>query len=67
MEFVVETLESIFGMSPAEAYRVMMQVHQRGVGTAGVYPHEVAETKVSLVHDRAKEAGYPLRASLQEE
>ena len=67
MEFVVEILEAIFHKSPAEAHRVMMQVHNEGAGLCGVYPHEIAETKVSLVHDRAKAQGYPLRASMEEE
>ncbi len=67
MEFVVAILESIFSKSPAEAYRVMMHVHQTGIGVAGVYTHEVAETKVAEVRDLAKEAGYPLRPSLEEE
>jgi len=67
MEFVVDVLETIFGRSPAEAFRVMLLVHRTGVGLAGVYPHEIAETKVAQVHDRARERGYPLRASLEEE
>jgi ATP-dependent Clp protease adaptor protein ClpS len=66
MEFVVEVLESIFHKSPAEAHRIMMHVHTRGHGVCGAYPYEVAETKVSLVHDRAKERGFPLRASMEE-
>jgi ATP-dependent Clp protease adaptor protein ClpS len=67
MEFVVEILESIFHRSPAEAHRIMMLVHTRGAGTCGAYPFEVAETKVAQVHDRAKESGYPLRASMEAE
>ena len=67
MEFVVEILESIFHRSPAEAHRIMMHVHTQGRGTCGAYSFEVAETKVAQVHDRAKESGYPLRASLEEE
>ncbi len=67
MEFVVAILESIFSKSPAEAHRVMMHVHQAGIGVAGVYTHEVAETKVAEVRELAKEAGYPLRASFEEE
>ncbi len=67
MDFVIDILEAIFGKSPAEAYRVMMHVHQTGVGIAGIYTHEVAETKVAEVQDLAKEAGYPLRASFEEE
>jgi ATP-dependent Clp protease adaptor protein ClpS len=66
MEFVMEVLEAIFNKSPAEAFRIMMLVHTRGQGVCGAYPHEVAETKVALVHDRAKENGYPLRASMEE-
>jgi ATP-dependent Clp protease adaptor protein ClpS len=67
MQFVVEVLEAVFHKSPAEAHRVMMQVHTRGHGVCGVYSHEVAETKVAEVHDLAKEHGFPLRASLEEE
>jgi ATP-dependent Clp protease adaptor protein ClpS len=66
MQFVIEILEGVFHKSPAEAYRIMMQVHTQGVGVCGAYPHEVAETNVALVHDRAREQGFPLRASLEE-
>jgi ATP-dependent Clp protease adaptor protein ClpS len=66
MEFVIEVLEGIFNRSPAEAFRIMLLVHTRGHGICGEYPHEVAETKVGLVHDRAREQGYPLRASMEE-
>lgn len=67
MQFVIEVLESIFNKSPAEAHRIMMHVHTRGHGVCGAYPHEVAETKVSLVHGQAREQGFPLRASMEEE
>jgi ATP-dependent Clp protease adaptor protein ClpS len=67
MEFVLKILESVFGRSPAEEYRVMMHVHTRGAGVAGVYSHEVAETKVSVTHERAREAGHPLRCSMEPE
>jgi ATP-dependent Clp protease adaptor protein ClpS len=66
MPFVVEILETIFHKSPAEAHRIMMHVHTRGRGVCGAYPHEVAETKVALVHDRAQVEGFPLRASMEE-
>jgi ATP-dependent Clp protease adaptor protein ClpS len=66
MQFVVEVLEGIFLKSPAEAHRIMMHVHTRGHGVCGAYPHEVAETKVSLVHERARTEGFPLRASMEE-
>jgi ATP-dependent Clp protease adaptor protein ClpS len=67
MDFVVDLLEKLFSKSPAEAYRVMMSVHTRGAGIAGIYPHEVAETKVHRVHETARAAGHPLRASLEKE
>jgi ATP-dependent Clp protease adaptor protein ClpS len=67
MEFVIHILESVFSKSPAEAYRVMMHVHTRGVGVAGIYSHEVAETKVALTHEHAREAGHPLRCSMEPE
>ncbi len=67
MEFVVHVLESIFDKSPAEAHRVMMHVHNQGVGVCGTYTFEIAETKVDRVHEEAREAGYPLRATLEEE
>ena len=51
----------VFQKSPAEAYRIMMQVHVNGRGIAGVYPWEVAETKVDTVTSMARDAGYPLR------
>ena len=66
MEFVIEVLERIFNKSPAEAFRIMIHVHTRGHGVCGAYSYEVAETKVGLVHDRAREQGYPLRASMEE-
>ena len=66
MEFVVQVLESVFQKSPAEAYRVMMAVHLGGKGVAGMYPWEVAETKVELVTSLAREAGFPLRAVTEE-
>jgi ATP-dependent Clp protease adaptor protein ClpS len=67
MEFVVQVLESIFLKSPAEAFRIMMHVHTRGRGICGLYPLEIAETKVSAVHELARDRGYPLRASLEAE
>jgi ATP-dependent Clp protease adaptor protein ClpS len=66
MDFVVSILESVFSKPPAEAHRIMMDVHLHGHGTCGVYSYEVAETKVALVHDEAREQGFPLRASMEE-
>ena len=67
MDFVVEVLESIFNKQPAEAFRIMMAVHTQGKGLCGVYPHEVAETKVDTVLERARENGFPLRAAMEPE
>jgi ATP-dependent Clp protease adaptor protein ClpS len=66
MEFVVLVLEEVFQKSPAEAYQVMMHVHVHGRGLAGVYPWEVAETKVETVISMARDAGFPLKAVTEE-
>ena len=66
MDFVVQVLESIFTKQPAEAFRIMMLVHTTGQGLCGVYPYDVAETKVAAVHDLAAENGFPLRAAIEE-
>jgi ATP-dependent Clp protease adaptor protein ClpS len=67
MEFVVAVLEGVFTKTPAEAFRIMMKVHTEGQGLCGLYPYEIAETKVATVHDMARQAGFPLRASMEEE
>jgi ATP-dependent Clp protease adaptor protein ClpS len=67
MDFVVEILESVFHKQPAEAHRIMMMVHTQGKGLCGVYPFEVAETKVATVVERARENGFPLRAAMEPE
>ena len=66
MEFVLRVLDEIFQKSPAEAYRIMMQVHLNGSGIAGVYPWEVAETKVETLAAAARKAEFPLRAAIEE-
>jgi ATP-dependent Clp protease adaptor protein ClpS len=66
MQFVVDVLETVFRRSPAEAYRVMMQVHLNGRGVAGVYPWEVAETKVDTLLSCARESGHPLQATIED-
>ena len=67
MDFVVDVLETIFHKQPAEAYRIMMMVHTQGKGLCGVYPHEVAETKVDTVIQLARENGFPLLAAMEPE
>ena len=67
MDFVVAILESIFRKSPAESVQVMLSVHKKGSGLAGIYAKEIAEAKVEAVHSRAKDAGYPLRCAMEPE
>jgi ATP-dependent Clp protease adaptor protein ClpS len=67
MEFVVSVLEQIFAKGPSEATQIMLAVHRGGVGVAGVYVLEVAETKVATVHRLAEDRGYPLRAGVEKE
>jgi len=66
MQFVTDVLESLFQKTPSEAYRVMMQVHLNGRGLAGVYPWDIAETKVDTLVSRARDAGYPLQATIED-
>jgi ATP-dependent Clp protease adaptor protein ClpS len=67
MEFVVYVLERFFNMSREEATRVMLHVHQKGVGVCGVFTYEVAETKVALVLDLARKNEHPLQCSMEKE
>ncbi len=66
MEFVVEVLMRVFHKSEDEAVRVMMNVHEQGVGLCGIYTAEVAETKVHMVHQMARTRSFPLRCSMEE-
>ena len=66
MEFVVHVLQAVFLKGPQDAFRIMMQVHLSGRGLCGAYPFDIAETKAETVHELAKDAGYPLRASVEE-
>jgi ATP-dependent Clp protease adaptor protein ClpS len=67
MDFVVYILESIFGKSPVEAAQIMLHVHKKGVGLAGVYTREIAETKVQTVHELARENEFPLLCVMEKE
>lgn len=66
MDFVVDVLMKIFHKNFQEAHRIMMEVHQKGRGLCGVYPFEIAETKVHQVAKSARESGFPLKAILEE-
>ncbi len=65
MEFVVHVLQRFFKMGLEDATRVMLHVHQRGVGVCGIFPYEVAETKVTQVIDYARENQHPLQCTLE--
>ena len=67
MDFVVEVLENVFNKAPVEAYRIMMAVHTQGKGLCGVYPYDIAETKVQTVTDLARDNGFPLKATMEPE
>lgn len=66
MEFVVEVLEGVFHKAATEAHRIMLTIHHEGTGVCGTFPHDIAETKVARVHRMARQAGFPLRCSLEE-
>jgi ATP-dependent Clp protease adaptor protein ClpS len=65
MEFVVMVLKRYFNMDLEAATRVMLHVHQKGIGVCGIFPYEVAETKVNQVMDFAKKHQHPLQCTLE--
>ena len=67
MEFVVRVLMKFFHKSETEATQIMLSVHHKGHGVAGIYPRDVAETKVAQVMDYAKEHGMPLLVTAEPE
>ncbi|MBI3039836.1 ATP-dependent Clp protease adapter ClpS [bacterium] len=67
MEFVVDVLQEIFHKPFMEANEIMLHVHKNGKGLAGIYTREIAETKVTAVHFRARESGFPLKCSMEKE
>ncbi|MEL6258063.1 MAG: ATP-dependent Clp protease adapter ClpS [Pseudomonadota bacterium] len=67
MEFVVYVLERFFNKTREEATRIMLHVHNHGVGLCGIYTHEVAETKVSQVLDLAQRNEHPLQCLMEKE
>ncbi len=67
MDFVVYVLERFFNKPPEEATRIMLHVHQKGVGICGVYTYEVAETKVAQVTSFARQHDLPLQCTMEKE
>ncbi|MCP3164735.1 ATP-dependent Clp protease adaptor ClpS [Myxococcus qinghaiensis] len=66
-EFVVAVLKEVFHKSESDAVQIMLHVHYNGVGVAGVYTFEVAETKLKTVEAAARDNGFPLRLSMEPE
>tara|TARA_B100001248_G_C27054104_1_gene306590 strand:- start:14 stop:391 length:378 start_codon:yes stop_codon:yes gene_type:complete len=67
MDFVVHVLMKFFKKDEVQANKIMLQVHQKGAGLCGVYPHEVAETKVFQVNDYARNNRHPLKCIMEED
>jgi ATP-dependent Clp protease adaptor protein ClpS len=66
-EFVVWVLETVFRKPRAEAFTIMMNVHRSGLGVAGVYTHDVAETKLKATQQMAEEQEFPLLVTMEPE
>ena len=66
MEFVVEVLQKFFGMDRERATQVMLKVHREGRGVCGIYPHDVATTKVEQVSSFSREHQHPLQCVMEE-
>ena len=67
MEFVVDVLMGIFHKTHQQAESIMLEVHKKEKGLCGIYSHEIAETKVMQVAKKAKNNGFPLKATMEEE
>lgn len=67
MDFVTHVLQKFFNKSPEEAKKVMLDVHEKGQGVAGVFSFEVAETKVFLTNNLAKQNKYPLKCTMEKD
>ena len=65
MEFVVHILEFFFSVDKEKATRIMLEVHTNGKGICGLFTHEIAETKVSLVNDYSRENQHPLLCAME--
>lgn len=67
MEFVIDILKKIFNKSSIEATEIMMNIHHNGQGIAGIYPYDIAMTKITAVKSEAKNGGFPLKCILEKE
>ncbi len=67
MEFVILVLEKYFNKSREEATQIMLHVHQKGIGVCGLYPYEIAETKVVQVMEFARKNEHPLQCTLEKQ
>jgi len=67
MDFVIMVLQTVFQKGLDEATRIMLNVHNQGVGVAGIYTREIGETKVAIVHRMAKKYQFPLKCSLEKD
>lgn len=67
MEFVVEVLIAVFHKDPAEATKIMLDVHEKGKGIVGVYTYDIAKTKVAQVEQMARDREFPLMAVIEPE
>lgn len=65
MEFVVHVLQQMFGHSYEKAMEIMLNIHNNGVGVAGIYPRDIAETKAQMVNREARTAGHPLLTQIE--
>jgi len=65
MEFVVSVLMTVFHKALPEAEKIMLDVHKKGKGTVGVYSYDIAATKVSQVHQLARQNGFPLKCTME--
>lgn len=67
MEFVLSVLVNIFKKDVGEANKIMMDVHKKGIGIAGIYTYDIAATKVNKAMNRAKEEGFPFKLTIEKE
>ena len=67
MEFVVEILMAVFGKPLEKATQIMLNIHNKGNAVCGIYPREIAETKVETVHHLAGGRGFPLKSTMEKE